>query len=236
MMYRRQSGGSGRAILIVIILGIIAGAVFFIMDSRGQESGQGVAIVPQNNDGAAVPEAGDLFGSSDEAPAPPEVDESRIPDDVSLGSNIVIDGVDPNTETSLFLPTLGVQAPVIETFLNGSSWDVSNLGTNVGHLQGTSWLNTPGNIVLSGHVELADGRPGIFENLNELQIGDPIILTEEGVERRYVVTDLLVVEPDDLSVLYPTTHEQLTLITCGAYNFFSDTYQERVVAIAELIV
>jgi len=41
------------------------------------------------------------------------------------------------------------------------------------------------------------------------------------------------VEPDDLTPLYPSTTEQLTLITCGSYNFFSDEYEIRTVVVAE---
>ena len=153
--------------------------------------------------------------------------------DYNDDSRIAYNGVDPLSHTELFLPTIGVQAAIVETFLQGESWDVSGLGTNIGHLQGTSWLSNPGNIVLSGHVELRDGRAGIFANLDELNVGDPIILRENGIELVYTVTEMRVVMPDDLSVLRPTTYDQLTLITCGAYNFFQNSYQERIVAIAQ---
>jgi sortase (surface protein transpeptidase) len=41
--------------------------------------------------------------------------------------------------------------------------------------------------------------------------------------------------PDDLTVLYPTTDERLTLITCDSYDFLQDAYLERMVVIADRI-
>jgi LPXTG-site transpeptidase (sortase) family protein len=124
---------------------------------------------------------------------------------------------------------------VIESYLSGTTWDVTDLGRYVGHLQGTAWIDRPGNIVLAGHVEMADGRQGIFANIEELAIGDPIYLAQENEERVYQVTQLFTTGPEDLTVLRPSGNERLTLITCSNYDFFQDTYLDRVVVIAERI-
>ncbi len=134
--------------------------------------------------------------------------------------------------TTFLVPTAGVHAPVVEVYLNGDSWDVSRLGYNAGHLQGTVPFGAPGNLVLVGHVEMADGRPGIFASINSMQVGDPLILSRGQLEKRYAVSEVRTVEPDDLSVLYPTTNDQLTLITCGDYDFLQNQYLERIVVIA----
>jgi LPXTG-site transpeptidase (sortase) family protein len=139
----------------------------------------------------------------------------------------------PVTPTTLFIPTLGVNAPVIQVYLNGESWDISQLGMNIGHLQGTAWLDQPGNIALSGHVEMRDGRQGIFANLGTLQVGDLVILRRGDEERRYAVREIKTTSPDDLSVLYSTSSEQLTLITCDEYDFLQNAYLERVVVVAD---
>ncbi len=106
------------------------------------------------------------------------------------------------------------------------------LGMNVGHLIGTAPLMSTGNIVLVGHVELADGRPGIFAGLKDVTNGELILLKWHGEQRAYSVSTVKSVAPDDVSVLYPTEQEQLTLITCGDYDFFSNTYRERIVVVA----
>ena len=58
----------------------------------------------------------------------------------------------------------GIFSRVIESYLDGQSWDISQLRTNVGHLEGTSWLNQNGNIVLAAHVELSDGTRGAWQD------------------------------------------------------------------------
>ena len=137
--------------------------------------------------------------------------------------------------TSLFIPSAGIVGQVVETYLDGNSWDVSRLGQNVGHLQGTAWVDEPGNVVLSGHVELSDGRKGIFANLNELSEGDLVVISSDDVERRYIIISITTTTPDDLSPVYPSAEDRLTLITCSTYNFLLDSYLERTIIVAEPI-
>jgi len=138
-------------------------------------------------------------------------------------------------QARLFIPNAGVNVPVVDTYLNGESWDVSLLGDNAGHLQGTAWFGSPGNIALAGHVELADGRAGIFAQINKLATGDEVILLLGTAQQRYAVTAVKNVAPDDLSILYPTTDDQITLITCNSYNFIQTNYEQRVVVVAERV-
>jgi LPXTG-site transpeptidase (sortase) family protein len=134
-----------------------------------------------------------------------------------------------------FAPTAGIAGQVVETYLDGTSWDVSQLGPNIGHLQGTAWIPDAGNVVLAGHVEMADGRKGIFAELDRLQIGDPITLSQGDTEHTYQVTQKFSTTPDDMTVVYPSETHRLTLITCAAYDFLSNNYEERFVVIAELV-
>lgn len=141
----------------------------------------------------------------------------------------------PQPDTTLFIPSLAVYTPVITAIIRDGTWDVDNLGTNVGYLQGTSWLGEGSNIVLSGHVEMSDGRTGVFATLRDIALGDQIVMTENDTEFRYIVRELHTVRPDDLSVVQPTAEETLTLITCSSYNFLRNTYDERFVVVAERI-
>ena len=109
---------------------------------------------------------------------------------------------------------------------------VSNLGTSIGHLQGTSWLGEDGNVVLSGHVEMSDGRTGVFATLEQINLGDEVVIVENETTYTYLVNDLRKVEPTDLSVVYPTGGDQLTLITCSDYDFLGDNYDTRFVVVA----
>ena len=137
-------------------------------------------------------------------------------------------------DVAIFIPGAGVSAHVVHIPLDSSgSWDVTVLGHNVGHLQGTAWLDKPGNVGLAGHVEMADGSAGVFARLRDLSAGDAVYLTlPEGSQRLYSIESVRSVAPDYLNVLYPTPEDRLTLITCGSYNFTTLTYEERIVASA----
>jgi LPXTG-site transpeptidase (sortase) family protein len=161
-------------------------------------------------------------------PSPqPTVSMTRTPIQMPLTSLL---------ETVLIVPTAGVNSPIVEVYVGDTSWDVSDLGNHVGHLQGTaSWDDPLGNIGLAGHVERADGTKGVFANLGDVQVGDPIIVKRGGQQWNYVIRNLNRVDPNDISVLYPDDHSQITLITCDDYDLMNNTYRERLVVVAERV-
>lgn len=196
--------------MFVALLGAVAGVMFLARDGwtpAGSNAAPAAEAPPPQALAAPVP-------TSD-----PFVQSRPVAREITSGA-------------TLFAPTAGISTTVIQSYLDGISWDVRELGTFAGHLQGTAWLNQPGNIVLAGHVELADGRQGVFASIGQLSVGDPIILTQDGEQRIYAVQELREVNPDDMSVLYPTSGEQLTLITCSNYDFLRDIYHERLVVVA----
>jgi LPXTG-site transpeptidase (sortase) family protein len=135
----------------------------------------------------------------------------------------------------LKLPNAGVVASIIDVYIREGTWDVANIGASVGHLQGTANLGMPGNIGLAGHSELRDGSRGIFAYIQQLNYSDPIHVDHNNTVYEYRVTAVRRVEPNDLSVLEPTTADRLTLITCDDYDFLLDFYRVRVVVIAERV-
>ena len=150
---------------------------------------------------------------------------------------IIARDLGPDIENAaLVIPNAGIAAPIVRAYIGEGSWDVSKLGNNIGHLEGTRWIPENGNVVLSGHVELTDGRQGIFANLHELEIGDRIIITQDGNDYHYDISSVTSYNPTDLSPVYPSSDNRLTLITCGTYDFISDTYLERVVVVAEQVL
>ena len=211
-MYRQRRSGGISTFLVVIVLGVIAGIVY----------------LSYNNTPSAPPESTAATPALDGPTAAPVVES--VPTTAALATPLA----DEKTAgASFYAPTAGITGQIVETYLDGTSWDVSQLGPNVGHLEGTGWLDTPGNIVLAGHVEMADGRPGIFADLDKLQIGDAVIVTQDGQDRVYEVHQKFKTAPDDLSVVYPTPTQRLTLITCSNYDFLQDSYDTRFVVIAE---
>lgn len=205
MYYRRRQ--SPNVYVWVIILGILGGVLYFFFN--GQQPSSEVAAAPTPTTAQQVTSP-TIESTPSPAPTPTQIPQARI-----------------------LIPSAAVAARIIPVYLDGQSWDVSLLGENVGHLQGTAWFDRPGNVVLSGHVERADGQRGVFSSLKMLQPGDTIIVEYNQQQMRYTVIENTNVEPQDLTPLYPTTDSRLTLITCDGYDFLSNTYQERTVVIAE---
>lgn len=107
----------------------------------------------------------------------------------------------------LEIPKIEANIPILE------SASSTNLKVGAGHITGTAKLGSVGNAALAAHRSHTYGR--MFNRLDELEVGDTIrVTTSEGIYE-YIVYKTLVVNPDDISVLYQSNEERiLTLITC----------------------
>jgi len=123
--------------------------------------------------------------------------------------------------TRIVIPKIGVDAPVLE----GDDWE--SLKKGAGHHIGTANPGERGNVYISAHNDIY-GQ--IFRRLEELDLGDEVVVYAGTTAYRYVVREKRVVEPTDVSVMYPTTDPILSLQTC--YPYLVDTH--RLVVIARL--
>lgn len=195
---------------LTLLLGVISGVVFMLKDGNTTQ-----------------PSAPPLESAVSTATAEPQL----VPISVAAAPTRA-----PLPEYTLFVPTIGVYAPIVELPPEETTWNVTALGAaSVGHLMGTSPLQTGGNSVVVGHVEMPDGRGGVFKTLHDLKVGDPVVVRIMDREQWYRVREFRNVAPDDLSVLYPTPHDQLTLITCDEYDFIAGVYRTRFVVIADSV-
>lgn len=104
------------------------------------------------------------------------------------------------------IPRLKVSAIVV----SGTGDDDLKLG--IGHIAGTGFPGTRGNIGLAGH------RDTFFRPLKDIRHKDRILLTTLDGEFTYQVTSTQVVAPTEVAVLNPGKGEALTLVTC--FPFF----------------
>jgi sortase A len=104
------------------------------------------------------------------------------------------------------IPRLGLTVAVLQ----GTSSRILRLGA--GHIEGTPLPGEPGNSAIAGH------RDTFFRDLKDIHPNDEIRLQTATTLLRYEVDWVKVVDPDDLSVLAPSTEPALTLVTC--YPFY----------------
>ncbi|WNS41625.1 class D sortase [Paenibacillus sp. MMS20-IR301] len=89
----------------------------------------------------------------------------------------------------------------------------ANMKHAAAHMKETAAIGSVGNAAIAAHRARTAGR--LFNRLNEVGIGDDIIITTSGQKYEYVVYDVSVVEPTDVSVLEGNKEDKiLTLITC----------------------
>jgi sortase A len=123
--------------------------------------------------------------------------------------------------TRIVVPALDVDAPIVE----GVNWE--DLKKGVGHLPGSANPGERGNMYLAAHNDIFGE---IFRYLDRLELGDEFFVHSDNQVFRYVVTSKRIIEPTDVSVMYPTTEPIATLQTC--YPYLIDN--QRLVVIGEL--
>jgi sortase A len=104
------------------------------------------------------------------------------------------------------IPRLGLSVAVLQ----GTSSRTLRLGA--GHIAGTPLPGEAGNSGIAGH------RDTFFRNLKDIRPADEIQIQTATALFRYEVDWVKIVDPDDLSVLAPSTESALTLVTC--YPFY----------------
>jgi sortase A len=123
--------------------------------------------------------------------------------------------------TRIVIPAIGVDAAVVE----GVAWE--DLKKGVGHLPGSAHPGERGNMYLAAHNDIFGE---IFRHLEDLELGDEFFIYSGSQSFRYVVTSTRIIEPTDVSVMYPSTEPIVTLQTC--YPYLVDSH--RLVVIGEL--
>jgi LPXTG-site transpeptidase (sortase) family protein len=150
---------------------------------------------------------------------------------------VLVTPVGASNQPTITISSLNIAREIKEFRLSGGTWTIDPWEKGIGHLEATGWFDNPTNIVLAGHSTMPNGKPGVFATLNSLAVGQEIVLFDGNTDRHYQVSDIRVVPVDDVSVVMPTDHERLTLITCeiGSFDEASQGYTQRLVIIADRV-
>jgi len=93
-------------------------------------------------------------------------------------------------------------------FIVDNVWKISE--ENASFLGSASYPGEGGNVIIYGH-----NKSEIFGLLVNIKLGDEIeIVSADYKTYRYVVSEILTVNPSDVEVIQPTNSEVLTLYTC----------------------
>ena len=144
-------------------------------------------------------------------PFDPDADRPND-EDYNVSLNLSGDGV----MGTINIPKIHLELPIY----HGTK--ESTLEHGVGHLQGTSLPigGESSHCVLSGHTGLPTMK--IFDNLDQLEVGDYFIISVLGEDHAYEVTSVEVVLPDETdSLVIERGRDLCTLVTCTPYGINS---------------
>jgi sortase A len=223
-VWRRGFARLRDRMLLLLELAALAGLIFVIVSTlsslRVLNKEVAEALEPEQRVTPVATPATMLPGSS----LPPG-SEGTVPDQlrylVEPGASIPIPTPGPRQASRIVIPAIEVDVPVVE----GDGWEELKMGA--GHRVGSANPGVRGNVVISGHNDVYGE---IFRHLEDLNIGDEVVLYAGDTPYTYLVVAKMVVDPTEVSLLEPTPNATLTLITC--YPYMIDT--QRVVIIAEL--
>lgn len=148
--------------------------------------------------------------------------------------------VAPFTPVRLQVPALYIDATIeiVGRKSDGSMKAPSKFDT-------TAWFNESayaggeGNTVIAGHLNNALDTSGVFEHLDNLSLGEKIVLLDQnGRGATYVVREMTVYDtnaaPNNL-IFAKTGPSRVVLITCnGAWDKGKKSYDKRLVVFADL--
>jgi len=117
----------------------------------------------------------------------------------------------------LRIPKIHLQVPVLE----GTDDLILNRG--VGLIAGTARPGHEGNIGIAGH------RDGFFRGLKDVGPGDRIELAEKGKTETFVIDNIEIVDPKDVSILARRERPSVTLVTCYPFYFIGSAPQRYIV-------
>jgi len=127
--------------------------------------------------------------------------------DIILESRAAAPSAEDGVVGLLEIPRVGMSAVVVE------GDEAETLRVAAGHLPDTPLPWEPGNSAIAGH------RDTFFRAVRHVQVGDAIELTTRRGRMSYRVVKQMIVDPEDVWVLAPSSEVDLTLITCYPFSY-----------------
>lgn len=104
-----------------------------------------------------------------------------------------------------------IDLDVIPAYIENGIWQTSD--TAATHLATSARPGEKSNMVIYAH-----NRPKLFKALPQVELDDVItVISSDGHEYQYKVVSRNIVTPDQIDLVLPTEHEELTVYTCTGF-------------------
>jgi len=118
----------------------------------------------------------------------------------------------------LRIPKIQLEVPVLE------GTDDLTLNRGVGHITGTATAREH-----SGNMGIAGHRDGFFRGLKDISVGDAIEVVLPERTETYLIDQISIVDPSNVSVLQTRSRPSLTLVTCYPFYFVGSAPKRYIV-------
>jgi LPXTG-site transpeptidase (sortase) family protein len=234
---RAQSSRGAVTITVAGVALVAVSALYTSADSTAPEdaappvasSTPAFTAGPQDS---AAPHTSSMPGTSAQ---PRSTSPARHPRPPSANASSIAPRILPGVPAELHLPALGVHAAVTEIGLDGSLTLVppSDYTTVGWWAQGAKPGSREGTAILTGHTVHTGG--GALDNLENLQVGDRVLLTRSEGDLVYTVSAVTIYNKGTLAAEASSVFTQegpgrLAVVTCEDWN--GSIYLSNVVVIA----
>jgi len=135
----------------------------------------------------------------------------------------------------IYLPSLAIEAPIVYLNAVDETTLQSELKKGVGHYPQTALPGEKGNVFIFGHSSYYwwdwSSYSAVFANLENIKIGDKILVYYNDHLFIYRVRETKIVAPTEMSVLDQNDNYELTLMTCTPLG----TSLNRFIVVSELV-
>lgn len=142
---------------------------------------------------------------------------------------------DTSAVKRIVIPYILLDTVVAYIPFDGHTWLIDGLTQEVAWMGDTSWPGLGGNTGLAGHVTVTGQGDGPFRQLEELPVGELVILYTQKNMYTYQVREHSIVGLDDMWVVNGTENAQITMITCTNWNDQVNAWLHRLVVYADLV-
>jgi sortase A len=154
------------------------------------------------------------------------------PAPVASAENAANGGFAAGLPTRIVAASAGIDTLISEVGVvstdEGTHWETA--WRSAGHHIDSARPGQPGNVVITGHVSVANGENlAVFSTLDQLQPGDVVELYAGDEVYRYAIRSIATVPPAATHVLRSNARSRLTLITC------TPDLEKRLVVVGELV-
>ena len=160
-------------------------------------------------------------------------------DPITKTQREVLINKDYQNDMQITIESVGIKDIKISSNVESSNEAVYNryLKDGVAHFQGTPLPGDGGNTFIYGHSAVEsffsrhrDLPETIFSRLNDIDIGQKVVVNRDGKVLEYIVRNKKIVEPEDFTILQPVQNkETVTLMTCWPLGLGT----KRLIVVAE---